>query len=344
MLLKPRNNGRGGFVLIAVLLVVVLLAVVLLEFNYAARTDLHISDNCYRAEQALCCADAGVNVAIAAIRQTDDPNAPGPIATLLDGSKQISIGDAGFCTVSVAGENGKINVNALKMADGRPDRRKVEQLLRLIDLLNLQYGDGAPIGYGIVPAIIDWADADGDLTYLPFVKRDNEGAERQFYEKLPTPYTCKNAPFDAINELLLVKGITPAVFRGRPADDATGTRAVSGLGQFLTVWGDGRIDINHASAEVIESLSEKITPPAARAIVEHRATSPFTSIEELRNVQGVTPEMILSIADLITAKPDDRYYRISARGVAGDFTREVIATVKKNGKTRGVTLLMREEP
>jgi type II secretory pathway component PulK len=56
-------------------------------------------------------------------------------------------------------------------------------------------------------AIIDWRDEDSDITGL-------DGAEEEYYMSLPTPYHCKNAPFESVDELKLVKGCAPEILYG----------------------------------------------------------------------------------------------------------------------------------
>jgi DNA uptake protein ComE-like DNA-binding protein len=41
-----------------------------------------------------------------------------------------------------------------------------------------------------------------------------QGAQSDYYESLADPYTAKNAPFETVGELLLVKGITPDILYG----------------------------------------------------------------------------------------------------------------------------------
>ncbi len=55
-------------------------------------------------------------------------------------------------------------------------------------------------------SILDWRD-DND------VHRAN-GAEDDYYEGLARPYPCKDAPFDAIDELLYVRGVTRDAYYG----------------------------------------------------------------------------------------------------------------------------------
>jgi general secretion pathway protein K len=71
----------------------------------------------------------------------------------------------------------------------------------------------------IVDSILDWRDRDG--------KKDQarpNGAESAFYLKRRIPYRAKNSFFDSPEELLLVRGVTPALFYG--SDGRPGLRDV----------------------------------------------------------------------------------------------------------------------
>jgi len=59
----------------------------------------------------------------------------------------------------------------------------------------------------LASSIIDWRDTDDDIT-------GTDGAEDNYYMSLPTPYHCKSAPFESIDELKLVRGATPEILWG----------------------------------------------------------------------------------------------------------------------------------
>jgi len=326
---------------IVVLLIAALLAVVLLEANYEARVSVRAADNGLRSRQALWCAEGGLSIAMAVLGQTDDIRSDEATTKLLSGKVQMRVGE-GECSVSVAQEDGKINVNLLK-AGVSIVRQRVDQMLELIDVLNRHYGEKSPIGYGIVPAIIDWIDTDDTVTVLPFVKRENQGAEKEHYQEKTPPYKCKNGPLDTVSELLLVKGMTQEIFEGRPGDERADIKAIAGMGSLVTVYGDGKIDINDAPAEVLESLSGKIDAAVAQSIISHREQTPFEQTRDLLKVPGVTPAVYGRIEPLITAGADTKHYRVTATGVVKGFTRCVVAVVRRD-KDGSVTVLLREEP
>jgi type II secretory pathway component PulK len=129
----------------------------------------------------------------------------------------------------------------------------------------------------IADSILDWLDEDSD-------PRPN-GSELEYYSVLPTPYAPKNGPVDSVEELLLVRGVTPELLFGidsnrnsvvDPAEqqrglvDATQTSSL-GWTSFLTVHGyesnkrrDGtpKIDVNQDDLEVLyQQLSGVIENP-----------------------------------------------------------------------------------
>lgn len=58
----------------------------------------------------------------------------------------------------------------------------------------------------VADAILDWIDEDDEMrTY---------GAESEYYSTLATPYAAANGPLQSVEELLLVRGVTPTLLFG----------------------------------------------------------------------------------------------------------------------------------
>lgn len=81
-------------------------------------------------------------------------------------------------------------------------------------------------------AIADWRDADNQA--LP------DGAEESYYRSLQNPYHCKNGNLESLEELFLVRGITPAIFKK--------------IKDVVTVYGDGKVNLNTATESVLKAL------------------------------------------------------------------------------------------
>lgn len=328
MRLKRVKTERNGFVVVVVLCMVIMLAVLLLGFNHKSRANLRAVDDFRKSEQALNCARAGLNIAIAAIKSTGDIYTNEMLLNLLSEENTFDIDD-GKCSITITQENGKLNINLLKDESGRLNRTRIDQLLRLIDLLNQEHTGYFYIDYGIAPAIIDWTDSDDQVTCLPFIRHENLGAESSYYGKLEPSYRCKNALLDTIEELLLVKGVTPEVF--------------DLIRDYVTVNGDGKININCASKRVIESLSEKMDAALAQMIVDQRKFKPFDSITELRDVPGMTDSVYYTINKTATVMPTDQYYSVMSLGNFDHLSCTIAAILRRNTQTKNVEVILHKE-
>ncbi len=210
-MIRPFKN-HAGVTLLLVLWVLVLLTVIAAEFCRAMRTEVNIVRNDKETTQAYYAAVGGFNLAVSKI--VDTIARPTPLAAVTDSGEEtidwrinsdmppISIGD-GIAQVRIDNEAGRVNINLA-------DQPLLRMMLAGFDLNE----DEKSI---IVSSILDWRDAD-DLHRL-------NGAENEYYQSLPEPYLCKNGDFDAIEELLLVRGVTPELFH-------------NGLDSMVTVYPD----------------------------------------------------------------------------------------------------------
>ena len=325
---KKIKTEREGFVLIVVLCMVIMMSVLLLGFNYESRSNLHTVDDFRKSEQALNCAKAGLNIAIAAARDTPDIHNDKSLLNLFSGEDTFAV-DQGKCSITISEESGKVNVNHLKDKNGNLNRTRIEQLLRLIDLLSQKEPGHSDIGYGLVPSLIDWTDGDDEIECLTFIKNDNLGAESSYYSQLKPPYKCRNKSLETTEELLLVRGITPQIF--------------DRIHDYLTVYGDGKININCAPKLILESLSENMDAALAQLIIDRRKLKPFESIAELRDIPGMTDGLYQAINKVTTVEPTDQYYHVTSRGEVGSHGRTVTAILRRNTETKSIDMILYKE-
>jgi general secretion pathway protein K len=325
---KPSKTERNGFVVIVVLCMVILMSVLLLGFNRGAVDCLRAADDVSKTAQTLNCARAGLNIAIAAVRDAPDIYANRNLANLLSGKGVFDVGGVN-CSVTVTEEDGKLNLNLLRNKDGTLNQTRINQLLRLIDLLNKEQAGRPRIGYGWVPAVIDWTDSDDQVTCLPFINNQNLGAESDYYSMLTPPYKCKNAPLDATEELLLVKDVTPDVF--------------ALIHDYVTVYGSGEININCAPKHIIESLSEKMDPALAQLIIDRREIKPFETIAELQYVPGMTDGVYNAIKKAATVRTTAQYYQVVSRGSTGRFGSTIVALLRRDTGTKTIEVVSYKE-
>jgi general secretion pathway protein K len=95
----------------------------------------------------------------------------------------------------------------------------------------------------VCAAIIDWADPDQQLYSCDLTSAPSSNAvEDAWYQLLPKPYKRKNAPYDSLEELHMVRGVTDDFWSTFVDPDPTDPRK-----RQITVWGQGMVNVNTAN-------------------------------------------------------------------------------------------------
>jgi len=161
--------------------------------------------------------------------------------------------DFGSIEAQINDLQGRLNLNDLVDARGEPNEKMQERVNRLLEVLDIRSVT--------VEAIIDWIDPDDQRT-------GPGGAEDGEYLMQDPPYRAANRPMAQISELRLLDGITQEDYRRlRPHVTA------------LPVQGQS-LNVNFASAPVIQSLDERITAPDAENIVNARQEERFATVDD----------------------------------------------------------------
>jgi general secretion pathway protein K len=180
-------RSERGVALVLVLWVSVLLTVVASSFIVERRTEAIIVRNSVSLARAEAAADAGVYRGIYDMYRSDNP----PERWKRDGSVQEWSFDSIPVRVELRDESAKIDINTAS-----------EPLLRgLLTSSGLSDADAAKL----LDAILDWRDPDA-------LKRPN-GAEEPDYRDAGLTYKPANSAFQAIEELQLVLGMRPELYR-----------------------------------------------------------------------------------------------------------------------------------
>src|SRR4030042_2930144 len=226
-------KGERGVALVLALAVIALLVSLVVDFSYTMMVDLTLAANLRDGQKAFYVARSGVELA-KHLLQEDDPAFDArdeDWALLPEHPGFLSADDEGRFKVTIEDEAAKIPLNKLITGDKdkKVDRVVRAQLERLFELLELDPE--------LIDPIIDWLDPDNNPQ--PF------GAEDAYYQSLPSPYPCKNGPFAALAELLLVKGMTKEILYGQEEK--------KGLIQYLTLYSAGKVNIKPPHVEVLAS-------------------------------------------------------------------------------------------
>jgi len=303
MRLRTRVDARRrGVVLIAVLLIVVVLSLAAFQYSEWITAEYRATDGYTRSVQTRALADSGVHYTAALIGNADamtntlngnpfdNAQAFQTVVVLDNGSSRPAVfsilslrapDDPNTATQAyrfgLADEAGKINVNALMQLDNGKGDAGFAVLMKLPNMTE-----------DVANAILDWIS--------PGETPRSDGAKDDYYSSLTTPYHCKNGPLDSMEELLLVRGVTPQLLFGNDrnhngvldADEDDGSGHVDrGWSAYLTVYsrepnsdaqGNARIYINDADVNGMgEKLTTALGQDLANYIIAYRLYGPASA-------------------------------------------------------------------
>jgi len=268
------TESQRGIALLLVLWVLTILMVIVLSFTFMARTETQATLSFKEGTEKKFIAEAGMERGIMElfyrnVYKGQSIEFEGSEVWKTDGTLYSSpIGD-GYYTVRIIDESGKLDINTVNDV----------VLKNLLINIGVQEEEVDTI----VDSIMDWKDPD-DLHRL-------HGAESDYYMSLPNPYNAKNANFDTVEELLLVKGVTPEILYGSASDGEK-----RGIIDFLTVNSNrSRINVNAAPKEVLMAIPG-MTPEIADTIIDYRQNKEIGNILE---VGGIPAEDVNLMAPYI---------------------------------------------
>jgi type II secretory pathway component PulK len=169
-----------------------------------------------------------------------------------------------------------------------------------------------------VASILDWIDKDD----FP----NPDGAE-EYYANLSSGYACKNGPFESLEELAFVKGITAEIYFGtrqtEPLEDLKDLALEQdrtteeeegsvGLSELLTVYGDGKINLNTALPGVLKALPFLSEAAVDEILSKQRPNArKFTTLEDIEanDTFSATDKIVL----LQVAKFNSSLFRLQVR-------------------------------
>jgi general secretion pathway protein K len=156
----------------------------------------------------------------------------------------------GHFEVTVVDEDAKINLN-MGASNEIAHIRLAKELMATMSPIqyntlfeqhdaNGNYNDR----FTICSAIIDWADADEQLFSCDLTSAPSSNAvEDSWYQLQPKPYRRKNAPYDSLEELHMVRGMSEDFWTTFVDPDPTNPKK-----RVMTVWGQGTINVNSANS------------------------------------------------------------------------------------------------
>lgn len=211
-------------------------------------------------------------------------------------------------TALIVDQQAKFNLNNLAQSSAEKKKQQTKQtqlqlFKRLLQTLKIDDTNTA--------AILDWIDSDQDIRFP-------HGAEDSFYLSLTKPYRSANNRLVDISELALIKGITPQI--------------INKLKNYITVLPQTTpINVNTASAQVINALSPDINLDHAKKLINIRRAKPFKSNAEFIT----TAKKLIKKTKL---RPENLTQLIS---VASNYFLCHSSIIMSRGKTKYTSLIKR---
>ncbi len=219
--------------------------------------------------------------------------------------------DGSRLQVRIRGEGARLNINLLL---ARQDRVTLKNLFALWGVSN----DDADV---LIDRLTDYVDND--------IGRQLNGAEEAEYLAAGIPDAPANRPFRSVDEMGRVLGM-------ELLDEAHPSWR-----EAFTIFGDGKVDVNEASADVLRAAAG-LTAEMADGILRQRAgpdgvepSEDDFRFEDIKQLEGWLRTSSLppdQVAGRLTVESSVK--RIDSRGFVGDFERQisVIAGTSQGGK------------
>ena len=308
----PRDPAAGAALIVA-LWTVLILSLLISGMAYEMHIEAGITSYARKRMKAQVAARGGVEYAKFLLAKSFDNSAfeeeddeKEALRTL---AKNLSrgIGVSGVkvemggstATVDVQPEAGRRNVNKLGDEDW-------EELLDQAGVPEEKWPE-------LIDCFMDWTD-EGDEHRLNGAEEDDAYYKEQ-------GYVPKNAPLDTVDELMLIKGFTPAIVYGGPPPDPK-SEPLRGIAHLLTTFGDGKVNVNTASREVLMTLTaangKMMDDWVVDDILKYRLGDDglpntkddgFDSVQEAISKSGMDP----SLADKISVS-DRQFVRVTSMG------------------------------
>jgi len=324
-------RGKRASVLISTLWVLSFLSVFAINLAFTTRNQLYYARHLQNRIKAYYLAMAGVERATSElIRDTEEetdkvneswvynqdlfkemPFGEGSITVSYQLHTQSEDGkDTKLTLYGVMDESSKININSAST-------ELLETLLERIGEVTVDESKD------IAGAIQDWRDVDVIVSL--------GGAENEYYQGLDIPYECKNGKFQVLEELLLVKGMTPEIFLK--------------IKDIITVYGAGKVNINTTGYNTLYALG--LSESLCRQIIEFRQGSDgefgteddnnFTSAQGIRDIGPLFTEESIQINKLISGNilsVESDIFRVNSVGQlkAGKsvYSRNIVCVLQRN--------------
>jgi general secretion pathway protein K len=314
---RPHRHQTGTILIMALLIVAVVAG---LSIRFASEYQLSLSraENRWHGQQARAYLHGVEALAITWMKE-DDPTVD-YIGEGWDTEIPYEI-EGGWLAGSLSDASSRLNLNSLGRAfppdvTATSPQRYSEEQKRFIRLLQSFPDLPVTLDEAIVllEAIVDWMDADDTESGFG-------GAENFYYQSLETPYRAANGPFMSVDELRLVRYITPQL--------------MTLLRNYVTVLpAEAGLNINTMPSLLWRTLnaSNELAPLGAMDVEQLTGLAPadgyYKDLTELATNWGAVGNGVLDVSGLAV---NTQYFWLRTQVSLVDQQRIMFSLVHRNG-------------
>jgi len=280
------------------LLVIVLLAVIVGELSYSSSISAKIERNASLTLQNAYAAFGALNVAKALLLQ--DLRGENELDSLSEEwarPVRTQFGDSEV-TIEIVDEAGKLNPNSLDPNLSDSSSSPPNELQKLVDALGIR-NEHAGL------RVADWIDQD----------------ETGLYER-----GAANRRLASLAEVLRIPH-----FDRRQSEAGMSPEELAMLVSHLTIWSDGKVNLNTASESVLAALLPRDAEEIAARIVGYREEQDFEKVSDVQRVEGFSGIPFAEFSSKATTRSNT--YRADITVTRGTATMRASAVLRRTKDT-----------
>jgi len=287
-------SSRRGAALLAVIWLIAVIGLASLAALRVIKFDMDVATSKIHGSRARQIAEMGIAVGCNPVVKRSDP-----ILRQLNGEA-----GEGF-EVRIISEGGRFNINSILL---RGDKNLMSTILN-------NWGLDQKDAQAITDALVDWVDADDNVSLT--------GAEKKEYDSAGRMNQPFNRPFYDINEARLVRGMD-MVEAIRPD-----------WREWFTIWSSGPLDLNEAPAELIAAAAEC---PVEQAVIIPETVRGTDNMRD--TIDDVPFQNAAAALDLLGIDANDRP-DLAQRFIVNDATTRIESIGQADGAKRKITVIVR---
>ena len=236
------ENSQGGILLITLLIITILVTIVL-ETQY--KIQIYQAGAAYTERKSACTVLARSGLALAKAlldydrKEKNKSDHPGEIWAHPDEQDEVDLPEPenGQIILKISDEQARFPINCLVTSQGKWRYKYRRVFFNLLTGPCFRLSQEKALK--IMAAIKDWLDRDA-------IPQTGDGFEQEYYNQHHINVKVRNGPLQYVAELQDIAGITEEIYAGR--------HGRPGLKDLVTVYSDGKVNINTASSYLLCAL------------------------------------------------------------------------------------------